>query len=266
MSQPTLKVTDLRLERGDVRMVAGLSWQVDPGQHWVILGANGCGKTSLLKCLVGYMPASGGAIELLGKRFGECDWRELRLHIGMVSSSLQVSIPPGEVAEETVISGRYAQLDLWHKVTRTDRVKARRWLRFFHAEALAERPWAYLSQGERQKVLISRALMAQPRLLILDEPCAGLDPVARVEFLEFLSRLAGHRDCPALVLVTHHVEEIIPAFSHVLVMSKGKALAQGPLSATLDSRTLSACFGHAIRLRKREGRYELRLTQGAGRQ
>jgi len=261
MSQATLKVSELRLERGEVRMVAGLSWQVDPGQHWVILGANGCGKTSLLKCLVGYMPASGGSLELLGRRFGECDWRDLRLHIGMVSSSLQVSIPPGEVAEETVISGRYAQLDLWHKVTRGDRVKARRWLRFFHAEALTDRPWAYLSQGERQKVLISRALMGSPRLLILDEPCAGLDPVARVEFLEFLGRLATRKDCPALVLVTHHVEEIIPAFSHVLVMRKGRAMAQGPIADTLDSKTLSACFGHPLRLRKRLGRYELRLTE-----
>jgi iron complex transport system ATP-binding protein len=263
MSHPTLKVTGLRLERGDVRMIAGLTWQVDPGQHWVILGANGCGKTSLLKCLVGYMPASGGAIELLGKRFGECDWRDLRLHVGMVSSSLQVSIPPGEIAEETVISGRYAQLDLWHAVTRADRVQARRWLRFFHAAALAERPWAYLSQGERQKVLIGRALMAKPRLLILDEPCAGLDPVARAEFLDFLGRLAKRRDCPALVLVTHHVEEIIPAFSHVLVMRKGKALAQGPLRETLGSATLSTCFGHPLRLRRRLDRYELRLAEKA---
>src|ERR1019366_10829615 len=131
----------------------------------------------------------------------------------------------------TVVSGRYAQLDLWARPTRADAAGARRLLRFVGAAPLAQREWAYLSQGERQRVLIARALIARPRLLILDEPCAGLDPVAREKFLSFLDRLARRRGAPALVLVTHHVEEITPAFTHALLLRPGRVVAAGPRAA-----------------------------------
>src|SRR3954469_10944664 len=207
-----LQVTHLRIARGRTAILDDVSWEVKRGEHWVVLGANGSGKTSLLKALTGYLSPTGGSIALLGRRYGTCDWRDLRLQIGVVTSAFTNSIPPAEIALDTIISGKYAQLDLWHAGTRADRAAALRRLRASGLAALADRPWTYLSQGERQRVLIARALMARPRLLILDEPCAGLDPVARENFLQFINTLALRRSGPALVLVTHHVEEIMPAF------------------------------------------------------
>jgi iron complex transport system ATP-binding protein len=197
-----------------------------------------------------------GAIAVLGRRYGRADWRELRLHIGIVTSALQASIPQAETALETVVSGRYAQLDLWARPTRTDAAGARRLL--WRVGVLAEnREWAYLSQGERQRVLIARALMARPRLLILDEPCAGLDPVAREDFLGFVDALARKRRGPSIVLVTHHVEEITPAFTHALVLRAGTVFAAGRKEKIVTGRTLSGAFGSALAVRRSRGRYRL---------
>lgn len=261
MSSPVLSIEGLRVLRGETTILRNLSWRVEHGQNWVVLGPNGCGKTTLLKTLTGYMTASAGRMELLGHVYGTCDWRDLRLHVGIVSSSLQASIPPGEVALETVVSGRYAQLDLWARPTRADRNAALRKLSELGIRALAERSWIFLSQGERQKVLIARALMARPRLLILDEPCSGLDPVAREHFLAFVEKLALLKQAPALVLVTHHVEEIVPAFSHALFLRGGAAVAAGPLARTLTSATLCTTFGAPLRLTRTRGRYALKAMR-----
>jgi iron complex transport system ATP-binding protein len=214
--------------RGAPKSCAGVDWRVRKGEHWAILGPNGCGKTSLLKSITGYLSPTSGEIALLGRTYGEADWRDLRTWIGIVTSALQASIPPAETALETVVSGRYAQLDLWAHPTRRERAEGRRLLASSGCSALARREWAYLSQGERQRVLIARALMARPRLLILDEPCAGLDPVAREEFLGFLEATARRGAAPSLVLVTHHAEEIMPAFTHALLLRGGRVFASGP--------------------------------------
>jgi iron complex transport system ATP-binding protein len=256
-----LEVSRLRVARGRAEILRGLDWRVARGEHWAILGANGSGKTSLLKALTGYLSPTSGEIALLGRRYGACDWRELRLQIGVVTSAFAASIPPAEPALETVVSGKFAQLDLWHRTSAADRAAARRWLRFVGLAALAERPWAYLSQGERQRVLIARALMARPRLLILDEPCAGLDPVARETFLQFVDTLARRRRGPALVLVTHHAEEIVPAFTHALLLRAGAAVAAGPIARVLTTRNLRATFGAELRLRRTRGRYRLDVTR-----
>jgi len=262
-SPPILEVTRLRIERGRTVILRDVSWRVDPGQHWVILGPNGCGKTSLLKALTAYLTPTRGTIDLLGRRFGHTDWRDLRTHIGLVTSAVHHLIPPAEPAVDTVISGKYAQLDLWGPVSRADRRRARRILRAVGAAQLADREWVLLSQGERQRVLVGRALMARPRLLILDEPCAGLDPVAREHFLHFLDRLArrtrapaGHQAGPTLVLVTHHLEEIMPAFTHVLVMKAGRVVAAGPRRAALTAATLGAAFAARVRLARRAARWQ----------
>lgn len=257
-----LDVADLRVQRGRTTILREVSWRVDPGQHWVILGANGSGKTSLLKTLTGYLVPTAGRIDVLGRRFGQSDWRELRLQVGVVMNAFSAAIPPAEVVLETVISGKYAQLDLWHRVAPADRVAARRQLRLAGLGHLASREWVYLSQGERQRVLIARALMARPRLLILDEPCAGLDPVARAHFLAFVQQLSARRGGPALVLVTHHVEEIAPAFTHVLLLRRGSVLATGPRARMLTSPQLSAVFDAPCRLRRT--RAGLRLEVNAG--
>ena len=253
-----LDVSGLRIERGRAVILDDITWRVAPGQHWGLLGANGSGKTSLLCAITGYFSPTAGSVSVLGRRYGRCDWRDLRLQTGIVTSSLQSSIPPAETALETVISGKYAQLDLWAKPTRADKTAALRLLRLAGIDRLADRAWLHLSQGERQRVLIARALMPKPRLLILDEPCAGLDPAAREHFLGFIETLARRRACPALVLVTHHVEEITPAFTHALVLRSGRVLAQGPLSAVLTARTLSAAFGAPVRLTRRDGRRGMR--------
>ena len=252
-----LEVSGLRVARGRTTILDDVSWRVARGEHWAILGANGSGKTSLLKALTGYLSPTAGRFALLGRRYGECDWRELRFKIGVVTSAFTASIPPSEVALDTVISGKYAQLDLWHRTTRTDRVRGLRLLRASGLGALAAREWAYLSQGERQRVLIARALMAKPRLLILDEPCAGLDPVARENFLQFIETLAHRKNSPALVLVTHHVEEIMPAFTHALLLRAGRVHAAGPRASMLTSKNLSALFGAPLKLAQADSRYRL---------
>ena len=254
-----LAVNGLRIARGHTTILRDVTWSVAPGENWVILGANGSGKTSLLKALTGYLSPTAGGISLLGRRYGECDWRELRFKIGVVTSAFTASIPPAEPAVDTVMSGKYAQLDLWHRTTRADRTAALRLLRATGLGALAAREWVYLSQGERQRVLIARALMARPQLLILDEPCAGLDPVARENFLQFIEKLARRRGAtkPALVLVTHHVEEIMPAFTHALLLQGGCVHAAGPRREVLTSRNLSAIFGAPLQLARRGHRLSL---------
>ncbi len=257
---PILSVSDLCIRRGATRILDGVSWSVERGQHWVILGANGSGKTSLLSALTGYLSPTSGEISVLGQRFGESDWRELRTQVGLVSSSIRQMMADAEPALTTVISGRYAMIDFWGRVKPEDRAEGTRILEQIEAGHLAERPWLVLSQGERQRVLIGRALMAKPRLLILDEPCAGLDPAAREHFLAFLQRLGSQSDAPALVLVTHHVEEIMPAFTHALLLREGRILAAGTKRTALSSANLTQVFGAPCRLTCRDERYALRIA------
>ncbi len=254
---PILEVSGLTIIRDRTRILDGVSWRVEPGQHWVMVGANGSGKTSLLAALTGYLMPTAGEITLLGHRYGETDWRDLRCRIGLVSSSLRQMMADTEPALFTVASGRYAMIDFWGTPGKADQKEARRLLELVEAGALADRAWAVLSQGERQRVLIARALMARPRLLILDEPCAGLDPVAREHFLQFLGRLIRPPAAPVLVLVTHHVEEIVPLFTHALLLRNGAVVAAGPKERSLTSATLTRMFGSPVRLGRRAGRLAL---------
>ena len=263
-SPAILEVHDLRVERGGTVILGGVSWRVDRGQHWVILGANGSGKTSLLSALTGYLTPTAGEISLLGRIYGRSDWRELRKQIGLVSSAVRQRMADDEPALETVASGRFAMIDFWGKLSRTDKTRARQILRRIECIQLAERPWRVLSQGERQRILIGRALMARPRLLILDEPCAGLDPAARESFLQFLQQLGRSKNAPTLVLVTHHVEEIMPVFSHVLILRNGRALAAGKKPETLKTKMLSRAFNARAKLRINAGRYTLDISTKRG--
>lgn len=254
---PILEVSGLTVVRDGTVILDDVSWRVGSGEHWVMLGANGSGKTSLLAALTGYLMPTRGTLTVWGQRYGECDWRELRTRIGLVSSSLRQMMPEHETALDAVVSGRGAVIDLWGSPSRADARVARRILASLEAGDLADRAWAVLSQGERQRVLIGRALMARPRLLILDEPCAGLDPVAREHFLQFLDRLGRQPGAPALVLVTHHVEEITPVFTHALLLREGRVAAAGPRSEALTSRNLSTMFGVPVTLTRKGGRHAL---------
>jgi iron complex transport system ATP-binding protein len=256
-----LEISGLSILREGTLILDDVNWRVTPGQHWAILGANGSGKTSLLSALTGYFMPTTGEIAVLGERFGHADWRELRKHIGLVSSSIRQLMADTEPALESVVSGKYAMIDYWGRITRADRARGLKLLEQIECAHLAKRPWIYLSQGERQRVLIGRALMAKPRLLILDEPCAGLDPAATEHFLQFLQRLGRRADTPTLVLVTHHVEEIMPVFSHALVLKSGRVLASGKKYSVLTAQNLSRAFHAPLKLRQSAGRYRLTVTQ-----
>ena len=255
-NRPIIEVLGLRVDR-DALILDAIDWRVDAGQHWVILGANGSGKTSLLSVLTGYLAPTAGTISVLGETYGRADWRELRTRIGLVSSSIRQLMPPHENALNAVASGRRAMIGMWGEVGEADSRRAAEILHEVEAEYLSERPWRFLSQGERQRVLIGRALMADPRLLVLDEPCAGLDPVAREHFLAFIERLLGRPGAPTLVLVTHHVEEIVAGFSHVLVLRAGRVLAAGSRESVMTSAILSRAFDAPLRLGRDGGRYTL---------
>ncbi len=260
MNAPILEVQALRILRNGTPILRDVSWRVDPGQNWVVLGPNGCGKTSLLAALTGYLMPTAGEIDLLGHRFGQADWRELRMRIGIVSSSIRQLMAETEPALDSVASGKYAMIDFWGRPNRTDRKRAREILARIECLHLEQRPWAVLSQGERQRILIGRALMSDPRLMILDEPCAGLDPVAREHFLQFLSRLAARPGAPSLVLVTHHVEEIVDCFTHALLLREGAVVGSGTLKRCLTSPHLSQTFGEPVRVSRRGGRYTLTVA------
>ena len=263
MSKPIFEVSQLRVERETV-ILDRVNWRVERGQHWVILGANGSGKTSLLSALTGYLMPSGGEIRIGAARYGAADWRDVRRSVGLVSASLGQKIEPEQTAREVILSGREAQINFWRRARAGEEKRAAQMLRHVRAGHLADRAWRFLSQGERQRVLIGRALMARLRILFLDEPCAGLDPVAREDFLRLLAPLAGRRQAPALVLVTHHVEEIVPLFTHVLVLRGGRVLASGPKRKALTSPNLSAAFGASIRLHRSGSRYRLDIGRHGG--
>ncbi|HET6408846.1 MAG TPA: ATP-binding cassette domain-containing protein [Chthoniobacteraceae bacterium] len=257
---PTLRVTDLTLIRDGTRILDKVSWEVAPGEHWAILGANGSGKTSLLSALTGYQTPTAGKLFVLGQEYGASNWVELRKRIGIVSSAVRQQMPDHEPGLITVLSGKYAMIDYWGRIRTADKEEAREILRQIDSEHLADRPWMVLSQGERQRILIGRALMAHPELLILDEPCAGLDPVARDHFLQFVERLTRKKSAPALMLVTHHVEEIVEGISHVLVLKAGRVLAAEKRAKALKNEVLSEAFGEAVRLVRRQGRLWLELV------
>lgn len=252
-----LEVHNLLIQRGAKRIVDGLNWKVSHGEHWVVLGPNGCGKTSLLSSLTGYLFPTEGDIHVLGNKFGENDWTELRKYIGLVSSTLNKYMAEDEPLLETIVSGKYAMIDLWHEPSRNDKKSALAMLKQIECSHLKNQPWAQLSQGERQRALIGRALMAKPKLLMLDEPCAGLDPVAREHFLQFIGRLASQKQSPTMVLITHHTEEIIPAFTHALLMRNGKDIAQGKVNSVLTSKVISETFNHPVKIQRRRNRYWL---------
>jgi iron complex transport system ATP-binding protein len=258
-----ISIQDLRVVRGGTEILQGIHWKVAAKENWVILGANGSGKTTLLSCVTGYVTPSAGTIEVLGKQYGKTDWRELRKEVGLVSSGIRHWIEDQQTALDVVASGRNAELNLWHPAKGTLLRQARRTLRQVECANLAHRPWAFLSQGERQRVLIGRALMARYRILILDEPCAGLDPVAREHFLEFLRRLASTEQTPNLVFVTHHVEEILPCFDKALVLARGAILSQGAIEKVITSQVMTEAFDSRITVQRRQGRYQLRFLAAA---
>ena len=235
-----------------------VNWTVRAGEHWAILGPNGSGKTTLLKIASGYLwPNGGGEVYRKGKMLTHLP--QLRKSIGWVTASLAGEIPTQEKALNTVVSGKFAQIGYlggpWGQASRNDYTCARHYLREVGALHLREQAFGTLSQGEQQKVLIARARMTKPYLIILDEPCAGMDPGARETFLAALGKVGKQKKIPALIYVTHHIEEILPLFRHTLVLRDGKVLHAGPTRLVLTRDVLNQLYGVSLTIWQRKGRY-----------
>lgn len=252
----------VRLRRGGRLLVGPVDWQVELDERWVVIGPNGAGKTSLLRIAAAMEHPSGGTATVLGERLGRVDMAELRQRVGLSSSALAQRIPDDEVVRDLVVSAGYAVLGRWHEqYDEVDYHRALDTLESVGAEHLADRTYGTLSEGERKRVLIARALMTDPELLLLDEPAAGLDLGGREELVARLADLAADPDSPALVLVTHHVEEIPPGFSHCLILSEGTVVAAGLLQDVMTAENLSAAFGQSIAVDTIDGRYFARRAR-----
>ncbi|MEN3940251.1 ATP-binding cassette domain-containing protein [Prosthecobacter sp. SYSU 5D2] len=252
-----LRVQNATFVRGGRRILKGITWEVRPGQHWCILGPNGCGKTSLINLITGYEPATSGDIQIGEDQFGNSDWRDVRKRVGLVTNTLTTFIEPSEPVINVIASGREAKLNLWQDPPPAWQRQAATLLKATGSQHLRKSLWGTLSQGERQKVLICRALMAQFTVLILDEPCAGLDPVAREHFLTWMAEIATWPESPSLIMVTHHVEEILPCLTHVLLLKDGQVHSQGQKTDILTSESLSEIYGAPVELEERGDRYAL---------
>ncbi|MBU8816202.1 ABC transporter ATP-binding protein [Mycolicibacterium goodii] len=250
------------LRRGGNTLVGPITWAVELDERWVVIGPNGAGKTSLLRIAAATEHPSSGTAYVLGERLGRTDMAELRSRVGLSSSALSQRIPDDEVVRDLVVSAGYAVLGRWREqYDDVDYEQAVDMLESVGAEHLAERRYGTLSEGERKRVLIARSLMTDPELLLLDEPAAGLDLGGREDLVARLTDLAADPDAPAMVLVTHHVEEIPVGFSHGLILSEGKVVASGLLTDVLTAENLSKAFGQAIALEMIDGRYFARRVR-----
>lgn len=257
-----LELAEVSVRRGQATLLDRVSWVVREGERWVVLGANGAGKTTLLQIAAAQLHPSSGAVGLLGELLGTVDIFELRPRIGVSSAAVAEQIPRNETVRDLVLTASYAVLGRWKETyDAVDHDRADALLREVGVAALADRTYGTLSEGERKRVQIARALMTDPELLLLDEPAAGLDLGGREDLVSTLSVLAYDPLSPATVLVSHHVEEIPPGFTHVLMLRAGRVVSEGPIEQTLTAEALSATFGMPLVLEHHDGRYAARRKQ-----
>ncbi|WP_187975528.1 ABC transporter ATP-binding protein [Corynebacterium poyangense] len=242
--------------RGGRTLVGPVDWQVELDERWVIIGPNGAGKTTLIRMASAEeFPSSGEAI-IMGEKIGRTDMRDLRAMIGVSSSAIGNRIPVTEKVGDLVISAGYAILGRWREEYDTfDEERSEELLRQVGAWHVKDRTWGTLSEGERKRVLIARALMTNPELMILDEPGAGMDLGGREDLVAYLGELALDPDAPAIVMITHHVEEIPEGFTHAMILDEGKVIAQGLIDDVLNSDNLSRAFHQPIRVDRVAGRF-----------
>jgi iron complex transport system ATP-binding protein len=259
------ELSEVCVERPGKTLLDHVSWTVEEGERWVVLGPNGAGKTTLLQIIGASMHPTSGTVDILGERLGRVAVAELRTRIGHTSTKVAERIPPAESVRDVVLSAAYAVTGRWNEeYDEHDHARAEQIMGEWGIGPLAGRTFGTLSEGERKRVLIARALMTDPELLLLDEPGAGLDLGAREDLLASLEVLADDEDAPALVMVSHHVEEIPVGFTHVLLVRDGRVVAQGPIGEALTADHLSQTFGQRIQLDHDGGRYAARRA-GYGR-
>ena len=254
------KVAELKnvtLRRQDRLLLDNIDWTVYRGEHWAVLGRNGAGKTLMLKILAGYLWPTSGRVDVLTERFGEVDLRELRQDIGWVSAALAERIPDWDSVRNVVLSGPYATFGLYEDPPNELKEKAAELMEDLGLTDLADQEFGNLSAGEKQRVLLARARLPEPRLLILDEPCAALDLSAREKFLALVEKTAGSPDGPTMLMVTHRVDEITPGFSHAIMLLHGRCLAAGPIREVLTDELFSQAMEIESFLARENGRWHV---------
>ncbi|UYP17660.1 ABC transporter ATP-binding protein [Rhodococcus sp. Z13] len=261
-----IEFEDVVVRRGGNTLVGPVTWKVELDERWVVLGPNGAGKTTLLRVAAAETFPTSGTAHVLAETFGKTDLSELRPRIGLSSAALANRVPNDEKVTDLVLSAGYGVLGRWREqYENVDTDRAVEMLESLGAEHLADRMYGTLSEGERKRVLIARALMTDPELLLLDEPAAGLDLGGREELVARLATLAADPDAPAIVLVTHHVEEIPPGFTHALLLKEGGVVAQGLLEDVITAPNLSEAFSQSISLERIDDRFFARRTRQPGR-
>src|SRR3954453_14326681 len=254
--RPTVELCGVSVIHGDSMALEDVDWKVRPGENWVVIGPNGCGKTTLLQVIGGPRHPSRGAAEVLGRRLGRTDVRELRRHIGYTAAALGRTLRPDLTAVEAVVTARFAAPEPWgDRYEDSDWERARALLADAGCDHLADRTFGTLSEGERQRVLLARTFMADPGLVVFNRPAPGPDAAGRELLVPQLGRLAAVPSSPPMVLVTHHTEEIPAGFTHCLLLRSGRVHAAGPLTSTLTAATLSACIGLDLALERRGDRW-----------
>ena len=255
-STAVLRLTHVNVIREEKSILHEITWEIKRHERWVILGPNGSGKTTLSRLAGLYIHPSQGTIDVLGRRLGQTDVRELRKHLGFTSTAIAKMLDSNLAVSDVVVTGKTAALaPYWHTYTAADRTEARHLLERFRCDRLIDSAFGSLSSGEQQRVLLARTLMANPSLLILDEPTAGLDLGGREDLVTLLARLATESSGPAMMMVTHHVDEIPPGFDNVLLLRKGRLFASGKAEDVLTANRLSECFGLTLHVEKRNDRW-----------
>jgi iron complex transport system ATP-binding protein len=258
---PVVALNGVTVLREGVPVLSGVNWRVDARDRWVILGPNGSGKTTLLQVAAARLWPTAGTVEILGERLGRVDVRSLRPRVALVSGAVVRQLRPDVPARDVVASGRYGALETWwNQYSADDWEKADQLLADGGVAEIGDRPFGVISEGERQHVLLARALMSNPEILMLDEPFAGLDLGARERLLVQLAALASDAGSPPIILVTHHCEEIPPGFTHGGLVSLGELTVSGPLCDVVTSDRVSACFGVQVSVGRTDGRWWSRAS------